>query len=101
MVDAFNVPAVRAFEKRSSLLSPGTCCDRLPSFLERYEELARPAVHRYPIFMGQTNISLILGAFNQKLVNLWSVNNNVGIGRPVNYFASHYSGFDFSEFHCW
>jgi hypothetical protein len=49
--------------------------------------------------MGQSDVVIIIRAFNQKLINLWSVDNDVGVGRPMNCFASHYSGFDFSELH--
>jgi len=99
VVDTTYVPTFRAFDKRSPLLSPGTCCDRLRPFLERYEELARLAVHSHAIFPSQPNAVVIEQALDQELFYPWSVDNNVGIGCPVDRFTSHYSRFDFSEFH--
>ncbi len=96
VVDTPNVPTFRASDKRSPLLSPGACCDRLRSFLERYEKLAGFAVHSYAVFPSQPNAMLIEQALDQKLINLRSVDNNVGIGCPVDRFTSHHGCFDLS-----
>ena len=64
--------------------------------LERYEELARLAVHSYTIFPSQPNAMLIEQALDQELFYPWSVDNNVGIGCPVDRFASHHGCFDLS-----
>ena len=87
VVNTAYVPTLRAFDKRSPLLSPGTCCDRLRPFLERYEELARLAVHGHAIFPSQPNAMVIGQALDQKLFYPWSVDNNVGIGCPVDRFT--------------
>ena len=96
VVDTAYVPTFRAFDKRSPLLSPGTCCDRLRPFLERYEELARLAVHSHSVFPSQPNAIVIEQALDQKLFYPWSVDNNVGIGCPVDRFASQHGCFDLS-----